>query len=78
MWRPEFLSTFLMFFLHGDLTKKQPIVCPSKKTPTKKEQKFQKRLPLATQLLRAILRYKKTRSLSLSLNDARFIISILK
>jgi len=66
MWRPEFLSTFLMFFLHGDLTKKQPIVCPSKKTPTKKEQKFQKRLPLATQLLRAILRYKR-RSLSLSL-----------
>lgn len=76
MWRPEFLSTFLMFFLHGDLTKKQPIVCPSKKTPTKKEQKFQKRLPLATQLLRAILRYKKTRSLSLSERRAFYYIDL--
>jgi len=75
MWRPEFLSTFLMFFLHGDLTKKQPIVCPSKKTPTKKEQKFQKRLPLATQLLRAILRYKR-RSLSLSERRAFYYIDL--
>jgi hypothetical protein len=53
MWRPEFLSTFLMFFLHGDLTKKQPIVCPSKKTPLKKkEQKFSKTcIPLAIKLI---------------------------
>ena len=65
-----------MFFLHGDLTKKQPIVCPSKKTPTKKEQKFQKRLPLATQLLRAILRYKKTLSLSLSERRAFYYIDL--
>ena len=49
---------------------------PLKKTPTKKEQKFQKRLPLATQLLRAILRYKKTRSLSLSERRAFYYIDL--
>jgi hypothetical protein len=77
MWRPEFLSTFLMFFLHGDLaTKKHQSSAPLKKHLRKGNKKIFKNvrflLPHKTTHLSALLRYKKTLSLSLSLNNDAF------
>jgi len=57
MWRPELSFTFLFFFLKEISLKKTPKNpkhrLPLKKTPLKRNKNFQKRAPLAAQLLYA-------------------------